>query len=171
MHTRSRWTRRALLVPVVLGMVAVLGACQPDLWIRKTGSGKPYEGKGIINTTGQHQTVSRRQIIDAKALYQMRMKNITAEACSMIIKDGVIVNGGTYLRKYVYEGQNITAQVTGPNGYTIPNLASGARTRAISLSVKPTSGGAGNQLLVGLKAHCSSNANLADLVRGLTTIK
>ena len=171
MKTRSSWTRRAMLVPAVLGMVAVLGACQPDLWIRKTGSGGPYKGKGVINTTGQQQTVRREQVVGNGALYQIRMKNITAEACSMVIKDGAIINGGTYLHKYVYEGQNITAQVTGPNGYTIPDLAAGAKTRVISLRVTPESGVPGNQYLLGLKAHCSSNANIADLVRALTTIK
>ena len=171
MKTRSRWTRRAMLVPAVLGMVAVLGACQPDLWIRKTGSGKPYLGKGVINTTGQDQTVGRKQIVNAKALYQVRIKNITSYTCSMVIKDGAIINGGTWLHKYIYDGQNITAQVTGPNGYTIPNLEAGAKTKVISMIVTPTAGVAGNQYLLGLKGHCATDPNIADLVRSLTEIK
>jgi hypothetical protein len=170
MTSRPRSARRALLAPVVLGMVAVLGACQPDLSIRKAGSGTPYKGKGVINTTGVNQTVARKKGVGNNAIYEIRLKNITTEACSMQLKDGVVVNGGTYLRKWNHNGQNITALVTGPSGYVIPNLAAGAETTPIKLRVQPESGVAGNELLVGLKAVCQSNTNIADVVRALTKI-
>jgi hypothetical protein len=168
--TRSGWGRRALLVPVVLGVSVLVGACQPDLFIRKAGSGLPYTGKGVINATGDGQSVSRRQIIDRGALYDFKLHNLPEGQCAIRIDDGAVNSGGSYLRKYTYRGQSITERVTSAQGYSI-TLPSNGKSNRFRLRVTPESGEPGNEQVLVIAATCSSDTTLLDRIRAETVIK
>jgi hypothetical protein len=168
---RSHRVRRALIAPVALGLVALLSACQPDLWIRASGSGLPYKGKGIINGTGEGQTETREQHVDAHALYDIRMENVTKDACNIQITDGALNDGGSYLRKYVLNGQNITARVTSPQGFVFTNFGALQKTPRIRLRVTPESGAVGNRQVLVIEAKCLSDQALIDRIQAITIIK
>ena len=168
--TKSRSARRALLVPVVLGMVGLLGACQPDLFIRKSGSGLPYKGKGVINGTGAGQTETRRQIINHGALYDFKLHNLPSGQCTMKIDDGALNDGGAYLRKYTYQGQSITERITSAQGYTI-TLPSNGKSKRFRLRVTPESGNPGNEQVLVIAGTCQSDTKLLDRIKAVTIIK
>ncbi|MGH9027815.1 MAG: hypothetical protein ACRDWD_17135 [Acidimicrobiia bacterium] len=168
--TRSRWTRRAVLAPVAIGMVALLGACQPDLFIRKSGSGGPYKGKGVINGTAAGQTETRRQRVGRHALYDFKLHNLPEGQCAIQITDGALTNGGAYLRKYTYQGQSVTERITSTQGYTI-TLPSNGKSDRFRLKVTPESGAVGNEQVLVIAAKCQSDTNLLDRIKAITKIR
>lgn len=145
--------RRLLLIPATLGAVALLGACQPDLFLKVQGPG-PYTGKGVINTTASGQVVAQNTVEDVKAKYEIKIKNLpgTGGSCAIRLDETSFTDtGGTWTRKYLLGGVNVTTGVIG--GTQSVNLAEGQSVSLIQ-KVTPTTTTAGNQANSFVRGTC-----------------
>jgi hypothetical protein len=97
---------------------------QPDNLVAAADG--PFVGNDVYNTTGDGQIVSNTVGGSGTATFKLRVQNDGNVNDSLLVRG---VNSGTAngtLVTYFRDGVDISAQVTGPDGYTVANLLPGS---------------------------------------------
>lgn len=141
---------------------------QPDMAIKAAGP-ELYVGSGIINNTGDGQTVAQSAAWAAPAVYELRVENTGPVADSFLITGS---GGGNGWRVTYYSalsgGDDITAQVTGSQWDTGSLGPGSSRTIRVEVGLEPGMlPQAPLELLV--KARSPGDSSRSDTVRAITS--
>jgi hypothetical protein len=147
------------LVVLVLATPAAAGDPQPDGRVRLKG--QPfYIGQGVINTSGDNQTVAVFREQGTAAKFEFRFKNVDSQ------EDDFVVTGCTseeFREKYFVNGRDITAKVIG-EGKKFRDVAPGESTPIVLAKITvrnstPDGTSSGQQCVRG---EAFTNSALAD---------